>query len=72
MWVYLARKVVGVGGGGTRAWVVLLIGRDQGDPLFLQFQEAETSFPEPYADQNERDHAAFAVESGALGARAGV
>ena len=45
----LARKVVGVGSVGTRAWVVLLIGRDDGDPLFLQVKEAEASVLEPYA-----------------------
>ncbi len=44
-----ARKVVGVGSVGTRAWIVLLIGRDQGDPLFLQIKEAQRSVLEPYA-----------------------
>ena len=39
--VDLARKVVGVGSVGTRAWIVLLLGRDDGDPLFLQIKEAE-------------------------------
>ena len=34
--VDLARKVVGVGSVGTRAWIVLLLGRDEEDPLFLQ------------------------------------
>jgi uncharacterized protein (DUF2252 family) len=38
-----ARKVVGVGSVGTRAWIALLIGRDGGDPLFLQMKEAEAS-----------------------------
>jgi Uncharacterized protein conserved in bacteria (DUF2252) len=32
----LARKVVGVGSVGTRCWVILLLGRDSSDPLFLQ------------------------------------
>ncbi len=36
-----ARKVVGVGSVGTRAWIALLIGRDGQDPLFLQMKEAE-------------------------------
>lgn len=44
----IARKVVGVGSVGTRAWVVLLTGRDDGDPLFLQAKEAEASVMEPY------------------------
>lgn len=39
----LARKVVGVGSVGTRCWIVLLRGRDDGDPLFLQVKEAEAS-----------------------------
>ena len=46
---HIARKVVGVGSVGTRAWVVLLTGRDDGDPLFLQAKEAEASVLEPYA-----------------------
>jgi uncharacterized protein (DUF2252 family) len=45
---HLARKVVGVGSVGTRAWVALLIGRDDGDPLFLQVKEADRSVLEPY------------------------
>jgi len=47
-YVHLARKVVGVGSVGTRAWIVLLIGRDETDPLFLQFKEADASVLEPY------------------------
>ena len=43
-----ARKVVGVGSVGTRAWIVLLLGHDDGDPLFLQLKEAEASVLEPY------------------------
>jgi uncharacterized protein (DUF2252 family) len=39
----MARKVVGVGSVGTRCWIVLLLGRDESDPLFLQVKEAETS-----------------------------
>ena len=41
--VHLARKAVGVGSVGTRCWIVLLRGRDDDDPLFLQVKEAETS-----------------------------
>ncbi len=47
-YVHSARKVVGVGSVGTRAWIVLFIGRDQGDPLFLQLKEAQRSVLEPY------------------------
>ncbi len=39
----MARKVVGVGSVGTRAFIVLLQGRDAGDPLFLQIKEATAS-----------------------------
>jgi uncharacterized protein (DUF2252 family) len=39
----MARKVVGVGSVGTRCWIVLLLGRDTTDPLFLQVKEAEAS-----------------------------
>jgi uncharacterized protein (DUF2252 family) len=45
----IARKVVGVGSVGTRAWVLLLAGRDEGDPLVLQAKEAQESVLEPYA-----------------------
>ena len=38
--VDMARKVVGVGSVGTRAFIVLLQGRDEQDPLFLQVKEA--------------------------------
>jgi len=38
-----ARKIVGVGSVGTRAWIALLVGRDGQDPLFLQMKEAEAS-----------------------------
>jgi uncharacterized protein (DUF2252 family) len=43
----LARKVVGIGSVGTRCWVMLLVGRDDDDPLFLQVKEAEASVLEP-------------------------
>ena len=39
----LARKVVGVGSVGTRCWTVLMLGRNDSDPLFLQVKEAEAS-----------------------------
>jgi uncharacterized protein (DUF2252 family) len=39
----MARKVVGVGSVGTRCWIVLMLGRDNADPLFLQVKEAEAS-----------------------------
>ncbi|HEY3831013.1 MAG TPA: DUF2252 domain-containing protein [Acidimicrobiia bacterium] len=51
--VDIARKVVGVGSVGTRCWIVLLLGRDDGDPLFLQVKEAEASVLEPFAGKSE-------------------
>jgi uncharacterized protein (DUF2252 family) len=49
----LARKVVGVGSVGTRAWVVLMLGRDERDPLFLQCKEAQPSVLEPFLGRSE-------------------
>ena len=44
----MARKVVGVGSVGTRAFMVLLQGRDSADPLFLQVKEATSSVLEDH------------------------
>jgi uncharacterized protein (DUF2252 family) len=46
--VDMARKVVGVGSVGTRAFIALLQGRDGGDPLFLQIKEATASVLEDH------------------------
>jgi uncharacterized protein (DUF2252 family) len=51
--VDLARKVVGVGSVGTRAWIILMLGRDGEDPLFLQAKEAGTSVLEPFLGKSE-------------------
>ena len=48
-----ARKVVGVGSVGTRAWIALLLGRDGQDPLFLQIKEAEASVMEEFLGPSE-------------------
>ena len=48
-----ARKVVGVGSVGTRAWIALFFGRDHDDPLFLQMKEAEASVLEEYIGKSE-------------------
>jgi uncharacterized protein (DUF2252 family) len=53
---HIAHKVVGVGSVGTRAWIVLLTGRDDDDPLFLQAKEAQRSVLEPYAGASEFDN----------------
>ncbi|MGW7195599.1 DUF2252 domain-containing protein [Streptomyces chryseus] len=58
--VDMARKVVGVGSVGTRCWVLLLLGRDDDDPLLLQAKEAQESVlaahtgGEPYDNQGRR------------------
>jgi Uncharacterized protein conserved in bacteria (DUF2252) len=51
-YVHAARKVVGVGSVGTRAWIVLMLGRDNDDPLFLQVKEAEASVLEGFAGKS--------------------
>ena len=48
-----ARKVVGVGSVGTRAWIILMLGRDNADPLFLQAKEAQASVLEPFVGKSE-------------------
>ena len=47
-YAHMARKVVGVGSVGTRAWIMLMLGRDENDPLFLQLKEAQASVLEPF------------------------
>jgi uncharacterized protein (DUF2252 family) len=54
--VDIARKVVGVGSVGTRAWVVLMLGRDGEDPLMLQVKEAQTSVLEPHLGASRYKH----------------
>ena len=62
-YVHAARKVVGVGSVGTRAWIVLLLGKDAGDPLFLQAKEAQSSVLEPFAGPSPyRNHGRRVVE----------
>jgi uncharacterized protein (DUF2252 family) len=52
-YVEAARKVVGVGSVGTRAWIILMLGRDADDPLFIQAKEAQPSVLEPYLGKTE-------------------
>src|SRR5215211_752794 len=59
-----ARKVVGVGSVGTRAYVVLLEGRDQDDPLFLQVKEAGASVLEGHVASNTYEHHGHRVVAG--------
>jgi len=59
-----ARKVVGVGSVGTRAWIALLLGRDGTDPLFLQLKEAEASVLEEHLGPSEFKNHGQRVVSG--------
>jgi uncharacterized protein (DUF2252 family) len=61
--VDMARKVVGVGSVGTRAFIVLLQGRDQQDPLFLQVKEATASVLEDHLPKSRyRQHGERVVQ----------
>src|SRR5271170_5719181 len=60
----VARKVVGVGSVGTRCWVAFLRGADKGDPLFLQYKEAEESVLAPYLKAPTFQNQGFRVVSG--------
>jgi uncharacterized protein (DUF2252 family) len=71
-YVHAARKVVGVGSVGTRAWIVLLLGRDSGDPLFLQAKEAGPSVLEAHLEASpDPDHGQRVVEGQRLMQAAG-
>ena len=43
-----------MGSVGTRAWIVLMLGNDDSDPLFLQAKEAQASVPEPFLGKRRR------------------
>ena len=62
--VDMARKVVGVGSVGTRAFIVLLQGRDQRDPLFLQVKEATRSVLEDHLPKSRYAQAGERVVQG--------
>ncbi|MFG2359045.1 DUF2252 domain-containing protein [Streptomyces sp. NPDC048521] len=62
--VDMARKVVGVGSVGTRCWIILLVGRDEEDPLLLQAKEADQSVLAPYAGTSTYDNQGQRVVAG--------
>jgi len=62
--VDMARKVVGVGSVGTRAWILLFAGRQGQDPLVLQMKEAQSSVLEPYLGRSEFDNCGERVVRG--------
>jgi uncharacterized protein (DUF2252 family) len=63
-YVDAAHKVVGVGSVGTRAWIALLFGHDEQDPLFLQMKEAGPSVLEPFAGPSKFDNHGQRVVAG--------
>jgi uncharacterized protein (DUF2252 family) len=62
--VDIAHKVVGVGSVGTRCWIVLLLGKDSNDPLFLQVKEAGPSVLAPFAGGGRYKHQGRRVVEG--------
>ena len=62
--IQMARKVVGVGSVGTRSWILLLEGRNSGDPLFLQAKQAEASVLERFVSPSAFDHHGERVVAG--------
>jgi uncharacterized protein (DUF2252 family) len=60
----MARKVVGVGSVGTRCWILLMLGRDDSDPLFLQVKEAETSVLSRFVGESEYSNQGQRVVAG--------
>ncbi|MFK0258914.1 DUF2252 domain-containing protein [Streptomyces sp. NPDC090445] len=62
--VDMARKVVGVGSVGTRCWIILLLGRDDDDPLLLQAKEAGESVLAPYTAPTAYDNQGHRVVAG--------
>jgi uncharacterized protein (DUF2252 family) len=63
-YVHAAMKVVGVGSVGTRCYILLLLGRDSDDPLFLQVKEAQTSVLERYLRPSAYSHQGQRVVAG--------
>jgi uncharacterized protein (DUF2252 family) len=60
----IARKIVGVGSVGTRCWIILMLGRDDTDPLFLQVKEAEESVLARFAGASRYDNQGERVVNG--------
>jgi len=63
-YVHAAYKMVGVGSVGTRCYIMLLLGRDAGDPLFLQIKEAQGSVLERFAGKSTYRHHGERVVAG--------
>jgi uncharacterized protein (DUF2252 family) len=63
-YLHAARKIVGVGSVGTRCYILLLIGRDESDPLILQVKEATPSVLESFTNKSEYTHHGQRVVAG--------
>jgi uncharacterized protein (DUF2252 family) len=63
-YVHAARKVVGVGSVGTRCYILLMLGRDDNDPLFLQAKEAQASVLERFIGRSQHRHHGERVVAG--------
>ncbi len=63
-YVHTAYKMVGVGSVGTRCYIMLMLGRDHNDPLFLQTKEAQASVLERFARQSTYRHHGQRVVAG--------
>ncbi len=63
-YVHTAYKMVGVGSVGTRCYIMLMVGRDHNDPLFLQVKEAQASVLERFAGKSTYPHHGQRVVAG--------
>jgi uncharacterized protein (DUF2252 family) len=63
-YVHAAYKMLGVGSVGTRCYIMLMLGRDHNDPLFLQIKEAQASVLERFAGQSTYQHHGQRVVAG--------
>jgi uncharacterized protein (DUF2252 family) len=63
-YVHTAYKMVGVGSVGTRCYIMLMLGRDHNDPLFLQIKEAQASVLERFVGQSTYRHHGQRVVAG--------
>jgi uncharacterized protein (DUF2252 family) len=63
-YVHAAYKMVGVGSVGTRCYIMLMLGRDHNDPLFLQVKEAQESVLERFVGKSTYRHHGQRVVAG--------
>jgi uncharacterized protein (DUF2252 family) len=63
-YIHAAYKMVGVGSVGTRCYIMLMMGRDHNDPLFLQVKEAQASVLERFAGKSTYPHHGQRVVAG--------